>query len=164
MNRSVEVFAATSVELRRAMPIDRETLVGMYLSFEPKGALLGLPPRKEPQRWLDKLAVYPNFVVYVEGRLAGHAALCLDGDWAEVAIFVHQGYRRRGLGTLLLKELINEAQRLGLRRLWGMAEPDNVPMFRLAYSLGFVPGSYPGEFSLDLKKLAHLSEALTPAA
>ncbi len=64
---------AQSCEVRRATWADREALLAMYRSFEPKAAALGLPPRKEPERWLDRLAPYRNFVVFVEGRLAGHA-------------------------------------------------------------------------------------------
>ena len=122
----------------------------MYLDFEPKGAFLGLPPRKEPQAWLDRLANWPNFVVLVEERIVGHSVLCWQGDLGEVAVFVHQDYRGTGLGKRLLTEVINEARRRGLRRVWGTTETDNIPMLRLAFSLGFSPGEDAGEFYLDL--------------
>ena len=47
---------------------------------------------------------------------------------------------------------IEEARRRNLRRVWGMAAPDNYVMLRLADSLGFVPGGDPGVFHLDLTK------------
>ena len=53
---------------------------------------------------------------------------------------------------MLLTEVIHEARRLGLRRVWGVAEPDNYPMVSLARSFGFVAGSGPGEFDLDLEE------------
>jgi GNAT superfamily N-acetyltransferase len=136
--------------LRRASPEDRDAIIAMYLDFEPKGACLGLPPLKEPQRWLDNLAAYPNFIVLDGARVIGHAALCDDGESGEVAVFVHQNYRGKKLGKRLLSELIQEANRKGLKRIWGMTELDNVPMLRLAYSLGFMRGEDPREFFLHL--------------
>ena len=50
----------TAVELRRVTPADREALVEMYLSFEPKGAAMSLPPRKDVDQWLDSLAGQAN--------------------------------------------------------------------------------------------------------
>ncbi|MBI3664081.1 MAG: GNAT family N-acetyltransferase [Acidobacteria bacterium] len=136
--------------LRRASPDDRGALIAMYLDFEPKGACLGLPPRKEPQLWLDNLSAFPNFVVVSGSRIVAHAALCDDGESAEVAVFVHQDFRNRCLGKRLLVELIDEARRKRLKRIWGMTELDNVPMLRLARSLGFSPGADPREFFLTL--------------
>ncbi len=136
--------------LRRATHDDRGALLAMYLSFEPKGACLGLPPRKEPQSWLENLSAFPNFVVLAGDRIIAHAALCHDGQSAEVAVFVHQDFRGKKLGKRLLVELIAEARRKGLKRIWGMTELDNVPMLRLARSLGFSPAADPREFFLTL--------------
>jgi GNAT superfamily N-acetyltransferase len=151
---SVAVDAKTGQELclERATQTDRDAMVEMYQSFDPKGAAMGLPPWKDPGRWLDSLAPFPNFLVRVAGRIAGHGVLCVEGDTGETAIFVHQEWRGHGIGKLLLAELIEEGRRLGLRRVWGMAAPDNFVMLRLAESLGFVPGSDLGVFHLDLKK------------
>ncbi len=145
-----EVLPGSEILLVR--PEDRSELLAMYRAFEPKGEALGLPPLREDEtvRWLNHLEMYPNFVVWAGDRIVGHGAICADGDSAEVAVFVHQDYRGRGLGRRLLRELIAEAGRLGLRRVWGIATPDNVPMLRLAYSCGFIPGEEPGEFTLQL--------------
>ncbi len=145
-------------EERRATPADRNALLDMYSGFEPKGAAMGLPPRKDTAKWLDELVNYPNFIAIVRGRLVGHSVLCTGGESAEIAVFVHQDYRGRGLGRALLKAMIEEARRLGVRRVWGIAEFDNIPMLRLAYSLGFVPGDDPREFSLDLSRPAPKEE------
>ena len=149
--------AAATLELRRATADDRDLLAGMYRSFEPKAAAQGLPPRHDPERWLAGLSVYPNFLAILGGRLAGHSVLCTDGDTAEITVFVHQDFRGRGLGKRLLAEMIHEARRLGLRRVWGVTDLDNVPMLRLARALGFVPGRDPREFYLDLHPESHVS-------
>lgn len=152
------------LELHRATPSDRVALIAMFLSFEPKGAALGLPPRKDIESWLDRLSVYPNFLALVEGRVVGHAVLCLEADSGEVAVFVHQDYRGLGLGVKLLSELLDEARRRGLRHVWGVTDPDNVPMLRLARFLGFLPGKERGEFCLRLESGDSSPVALAPAA
>ena len=152
MTVEVQVEKITCVELRRATPEDRDALIEMYRSFEPKGAALGLPPWKDTEKWLDGLARYLNFVVFADGRLAGHGALCRAGATAEVAVFVHQDFRRRGLGQRLLAAMIREARRLGLRRVWGTAEMDNYSALAMVRLLGFVRGKHPNEYYFDLKK------------
>jgi GNAT superfamily N-acetyltransferase len=139
-----------ALTLRLATPEDRGALIAMYLSFEPKGACLGLPPRKEPHFWLENLSAFPNFVVVAGDRIIAHAALCHDGTSGEVAVFVHQDFRGKKLGKRLLVELVEEARRKGLKKIWGITELDNVPMLRLARSLGFSPGRDPREFFLTL--------------
>ena len=156
--------AGQVLDLRRATPVDRDALIAMYLSFEPKGASFGLPPRKEPEHWLDGLRACPNFIMTAAGRIAGHAVLCGEGESAEVAVFVHQDFRGRGLGKQLLRALVEEAQRLNLRRVWGMSELDNVPMLRLARSLGFVSAEDPREFHLELPVKANATPAGVPVA
>lgn len=139
-----------TLTLRLATRQDRAALIAMYLSFEPKGACLGLPPRKEPHFWLDNISAFPNYVVISNGHVVAHAALCDDGESGEVAVFVHQDFRGRKLGKRLLAALIEEAHRSGLKKIWGITELDNVPMLRLAHALGFSPGADPREFFLAL--------------
>ena len=146
--------APPGFELHRATPADREPLIEFYLRFEPKGASLGLPPHKEPERWLESLSRYPNFVVRRQGVIVAHAVLCAEGAEGEVAVFVGEVYRGQSLGRCLLSELVAEARRLDLRRVWGLTELDNIPMLRLARSLGFVAGEDPYEFTRDLKRAA----------
>ncbi len=147
-----EIVAPATIEVRRATPADRETLLAFYESFEPRPASLGLPPAHNLEAWLDRLAPQPNFLVLIEGRVAGHAALYRQNGKGEVAVFIHQDFRGQGLGRKLLLEIIEEARRRGLHRIWGVTEGDNFPMLRLAYSLGFVRGDSPYEFYLDLEQ------------
>lgn len=140
--------AGLQIQVRQAQASDRPALEAMYAAFEPKAEALGLPPLRaeDTARWLDGLSAFPNFLAREGDRVVGHGAVCADGDSAEVAVFVHQDFRGRGIGRRLLNELIAEARRLGLRRVWGIAAPDNIPMLRLAYSCGFIPGDEMGEF------------------
>lgn len=140
----------TPVEPRRATEEDRAALLAFYEEFEPRPASLGLPPRTRVGGWLEGLAGSPNFVAEREGRLVGHAVLCPEADRGEVAVFVHQDYRNQGIGRQLLTALVEEGRRRKLRRLWGVTEMDNLPMLRLAHSLGFVAGTDLATFHLDL--------------
>lgn len=154
MKEIAENQAAQTFELARFTPGDFAALAKMYRDFDPKGAALGLPPRNDPIVWLESLTPFPNFVVKDKGRVIGHGVLCIEDGAGETAVFVHQDWRGRGIGKMLLLELIEEGRRLGLRRVWGMAAPDNFVMLRLAETLGFEPGRDLGVFHLDLKKTA----------
>jgi GNAT superfamily N-acetyltransferase len=149
-------MSSTVVEELLLLPLSadsREALEAMYARFEPKGSAMGLPPRsaQELRAWLDSLQGYVSLVVCEGPLVVAHGILCPEGSSAEVAVFVHQDYRSKGLGRKLLSELIQRARQLGLKRVWGMTEWDNVPMLRLAHSLGFVSASDPREFHLDLR-------------
>lgn len=149
MSTSTKVDVAASAVLRRATPADRDALTKMYETFEPKGDYVGLPPQK-PEPWLKRLVAYPNFVISLEGRIFAHGVLCPEGDNAEVAVFVHQDFRGLGFAKKLLNELIAEAKRLGLRRIWAATESEAVPILRLANKFGFVQGEDPRKFYLQL--------------
>ena len=140
------------VAVERACAANHAELLALYRGFEPKAEALGLPPLREEdtRAWLASIAAFPNFVARSGDRLIGHAVVCPERDTGEVAVFVHQDFRGQGAGRMLLSELVAEASRLGLRRIWGIAAADNVPMLRLAHSCGFLPGEELGEFYLLL--------------
>jgi L-amino acid N-acyltransferase YncA len=150
MSMATDTVGELCTVVRRATPQDIDALVAVYASFEPRGGPLGLPPRGDSRPWLESLANDTSFVAAAGDRVVGHAVLCVNGDSAELAVFVHQDFRGIHLGKRLLVELLAEARQKGLRRVWGMTEPDNLPMLRLAVSLGFVRGSDPAAFTLDL--------------
>jgi GNAT superfamily N-acetyltransferase len=56
---------------------------------------------------------------------------------AEIAFFVQQAYRRRGIGTALVKALLRWAEQRGWRRVWAMSVAENVLAMRLLQRCGF---------------------------
>ncbi|HZZ88024.1 MAG TPA: GNAT family N-acetyltransferase [Caulobacteraceae bacterium] len=72
-------------------------------------------------------------------RLAGDP----DGLTAEFALFVRSDHQRMGLGTALMKALINYARGRGYRELWGSIARENARMLELAGSLVFVSSPDP---------------------
>lgn len=67
------------------------------------------------------------------------------GDSAEFAILVSHFLAGQGLGTALMRRLVEWAQAHGVHRLWGDVLDDNTAMIALAQAIGFrrehVPGS-----------------------
>jgi long-chain acyl-CoA synthetase len=58
-------------------------------------------------------------------------------DGAEISVAVADDFQHQGLGTLLLRELIDHARDRGVRRLYSVDTLTNEPMRRLARALGF---------------------------
>ncbi|MDX1675436.1 MAG: GNAT family N-acetyltransferase [Longimicrobiales bacterium] len=120
---------------------DRAALRDMYDDFEPKRVAQGLPPAEEGQRaaWLGSiLADGHHLVVEIEGRVVGHGMLLpMRDDDAELANFLHQATRDRGIGTTLNRALLELGRSLGIRRVWLSVEPFNRRAIRSYEKVGF---------------------------
>lgn len=127
--------------VRRYTHADRPALEAMYDSFQPKWAAQGLPPAglDRIRRWLDRaLARGEHVVVEIDGALAGHGMLIpIDARQSELANFLHQSYRDRGIGTLLNVVLVGLAREAGCRRVWLSVEPGNRAAVRSYQKAGF---------------------------
>ena len=122
-------------------PADRQALESMFDDFVPKRAAQGLPPGDPRLRsaWLGSvLAQGFHLVVEVEGELRGHGMLIpFGGGRAELANFLHQSVRNRGIGTALNRALLQVGRSVGLRRIWLSVEPSNRPAVRSYEKAGF---------------------------
>ncbi len=133
-------------QVRLFLPQDRPALEAMYADFEPKRAAQGLPPGKPEgvARWLDRaLAAGTHLLVEIEGRVLGHAMLLpIAGDRAELANFLHQTIRNRGIGTQLNRLILSLARDAHYRKVWLSVEPGNRPAIRSYERAGFrlLPG------------------------
>jgi acetyltransferase len=67
------------------------------------------------------------------GRLSRQAV----HDDAEFAILVGDGWQRRGLGTELLRRLVEIGRAERIPRITATMLPDNIAMMRIASALGF---------------------------
>jgi diamine N-acetyltransferase len=68
----------------------------------------------------------------------GHCFLAADTSGAaELAIFVHQDYRRRGIGTALVRAALEKGSKTGLRRVWSMTASADRVALRLQRNCGF---------------------------
>ena len=123
---------------------ERDLLIEMYDRFDPIGVAQGLPPHGPHRRreWVSSALHHRvNLAGFTRsGSLAGHCFLATTDDDAtavELAIFVHQDYRRRGLGTALTQAALDHAVRTGFTRVWCLASSDNSAALRLLRRCGF---------------------------
>jgi|GEM_PF-2375421 len=130
------------IDIRPLTRIDRGALLGFYRAFEPLGCAQGLPPYTEEARreWIRQLLNRShNFGAFSSGwRLVGHAILApaRTGE-AEVAYFVHQSFRRRGVATRLVQAALERAREERRHRVWATIEAGNVGSVKLLSKLGF---------------------------
>ena len=68
---------------------------------------------------------------------SAHAVWLDDGD-AELAIVVAHDARRRGVGLALVRALVAEVRRRGMRRLFAVSLGTNTAFAKLATATGFV--------------------------
>lgn len=139
---------------------DRQAVEAMYEAFEPKRCAQGLPPLDPTQRsrWLDRiLADGWHVVVEVGGAVVGHGMLIpFDGDVAELANFLHQDVRNRGIGTELNRALLDVGRERGVRRVWLSVEPTNRRAMRSYEKVGFRRRVVSG-FSPEVEMEVHLT-------
>jgi RimJ/RimL family protein N-acetyltransferase len=134
-------------EVRTYTPADRLALDEMYADFEPKRGAQGLPPADATAivRWLDRiLATGTHLIAILGGRLRGHVMLMpMEPGTVELANFVHQAVRERGIGTALNRIAIDAARACGAQRVWLSVEPANRAAIRSYERAGFrrLPGS-----------------------
>jgi RimJ/RimL family protein N-acetyltransferase len=135
-------------DVRRYEPSDRPALEVFYNDFEPKRAAQGLPPKDAERicRWLDSVLHQGMHLLTFSGdTLVGHALLVPTGQEgiSEYAVFLHQEYRGRGLGTELNRAAIDAARETGLNGLWLSVEPHNRAALRSYEKAGFtlIPGT-----------------------
>ncbi len=87
----------------------------------------------EVERILDKNHTPVSVIASKESLVIGSGEVYrIKGDEGELAIVVHDNYRRRGLGTLIMYMLFAEAQKKGFTKIHAYTHETNVPMKRLA--------------------------------
>lgn len=109
---------------------------------------------------LDRLARVdvPGEVAYLATTTArgretavGEARFAVDvdrNDAREFALVVTESWQRLGIGTRLLCELIGQAEKCGVKHLYGDTFADNTPMLALAHRLGFERRRHPTDARL----------------
>jgi len=149
------------VSIRHLAEGELPLLEQMYESFAPRHAAMGLPPEERCRRraWLENLVHGMNLVAVRGARIAGHLALMPCGRAAEMAVFVHQDFRRQGIGTALTRAAMEEAGRLGIRLVWVLVSSENFIALNGLRRMGFhIAWESMGEVQL-VYRLAPATEA-----
>ena len=99
---------------------------------------------------------YPFWVAEAEGRVIGWLDFkkfqprCAYRGTAEISVYVHENFRRHGVGQRLLEEAIDRAPSLGITALVGLIFGHNEPSLKLFERLGFERwGFFSGVAQLD---------------
>lgn len=134
--------AGGSYEIGPCDADDFSLLLDMYYFFTPKSASQGLPPQNTEAcyNWVKRLVeIGKNYLAWKNGRIIGHAALVPypNGKSAEFIIFVDQNHRNLGIGTELMRVVLEEANELGFPSVWLTVETSNFIAIRLYRNLGF---------------------------
>lgn len=89
-------------------------------------------------------------------RIVGVARFCLDssGTSCECAVTVADEWRERGLGTTLMRHLVEVARERGIRTMYSMDSAENIAMSDLARHLGFVSRVDPEDSTQVIHTLA----------
>jgi GNAT superfamily N-acetyltransferase len=91
----------------------------------------------EPEDGLTLLAVHGD-------RVVAMANLVAEGDLAEVALMVEDGWQRRGIGTVLLRRLLAYAEGAGIAAVLVHTGADNAAMLRTLRRFGAAGGDRDG--------------------
>lgn len=122
------------------VPEEREKLIEMYENYSHEKRCCGLPPltRKGIEVWIDGL--HENgygFIAKLGDKIVGHIAAVPVGKEAEFAIFIHQDYEDRGIGSELIRFASKFLKEKGIEKLKAVTERTNRKAVETYKHLGF---------------------------
>ena len=98
----------------------------------------------EQQKWLEKHTGKYTVIVAVENELlVGWASLspwsdrCAYGDTADIAIYIKEGFRGKGIGKRLVEELLKKGPKNGLHTAIAKISSENEISMNLFKKSGF---------------------------
>lgn len=95
------------------------------------------------EKWNDGHLTFARLVAVDNNEVVGWAALspvssrCVYGGVAEVSVYVADKHKGKGIGKLLLQNLITESERNGIWTLQAGIFTDNVASVKLHKKVGF---------------------------
>lgn len=160
-----------TVLLRPIDPRDAEPLRAAFATLSPEEVRFRFmhPIKEMSPRMARELTVLDPKVAFAlavsepeppgEGLVGavGRASIDGDGTGAEFALIVSRPLSGQGLGTLLMKRIIDWCRRKGLREVHGDVLAENTGMLRITDKLGFRRSHVQGEggvvhVRLDLRR------------
>jgi acetyltransferase len=140
-------LAGEQLTIRPVLPSDRERLVALVDRTSAQdvrlrfcGAMRHLTPdlatrlsQIDYERHMALAAVDPAGDIVGVGRLVEDS----EGETAEFALLVRTDRQNRGLGRLLLREVLDYAKHRRVREVWGDVARENERMLDMARAFGF---------------------------
>ena len=171
------VFTAKNgkkVDFRPNQSGDTEMLWKMFSRLSEKSLSNLAPPftRKRIESWTSNinydevLTIVAVIKEKIEQRIVGSASLKFNPQEtskhkAEFSITVHDDYQNMGLGTAMLKHMLNIARKKKLRKVWLLVSTDNDRAIHVYKKAGFeieaklckerfIKGKYRDEYRMAL--------------
>jgi len=154
------------VRIRPISPADLDGLRAFFAALSPETLRLRFlfHLREVPERMLREFTMTDertHVALVAEPRFATADQLAEliaearyvrggDSDSAELALVVSDGWRRVGLGALLVRALSRHASHAGVLRLCGDALAENTAIQRLMRTFGARIMSYPGSNTVQI--------------
>jgi acetyltransferase len=158
LEEEVELAGGRRFVLRPVRPEDSPALIRFFEKLTPEdvrmrffAAMKALSPAMVARLTQIDYEREMALVLTEPGRpsdgaeIYGVARICADPDneTAEFAIIVRSDMKAHGLGTFLMRRIIDYARARGLRRLYGVVLRENEAMLRLCRVFGFTIQSLP---------------------
>ena len=132
------------LRLRRIREEDREPV--RDLLFEHWGA-----PGVVSRGVLHQAHLYPGFIAWSSGRIAGLLTYKVTGDRCEI-VTLNSFAEGKGVGTRLLRAAERRARSLGCREIWLITTNDNIRAIAFYLSRGMrLARVYPGAIARSRK-------------
>lgn len=127
-----------NVIYREAKSDDWEDILKLYDSLSDEDLYLRFftyhrLTEEEAKRIADTRNHY-TVIAEVDGKIVGEASLYSDG---ELAVVVAPDFRKYGIGTELVKRLIEYGKKHGMKIIKFYTLPENIPMIKIGRKLGF---------------------------
>ena len=157
------------MRIRIAQQADLVQIVEIYnQAVALKSATADLYPLEPDDRsqWLKEHVPekYPIYVAEVDDKVIGWCSLSpyRPGRMAlrytaEISYYIHEGYRRKGIGSALVKHAIAQCEKLGIKTLFALLLDVNVASVKLLEKHGFAKwGHMPNVADFDGQECGHL--------
>lgn len=95
------------------------------------------------ENWIKKFHDHLLWVAILDGNVVGWAGLQpvsvreVYKGVVEVTIYIHNQFAGKGIGTALMKHLIEESEKSGIWTLYASIFPENIASINLHVSAGF---------------------------
>ncbi len=139
------------VKIRPYRDSDLKKLREMYLECDEICMRI---PSDYVDVWLRCMMDGFSVVAELDGKIVGHAVVSpLNDREVSLCIYVRKGYRSKGIGSAMMKFLIEHCKAMGYDGIWVVTEKDNIRAINFFKKLGFrfVRAGYGYEMYLPLK-------------
>lgn|SRR5574344_1222767 len=129
--------------IREMKESDWNEMMSIYSQSLKKGTVTFRNDVPTYEEWDEGHIKECRFVVEEDGKVVGYTMIAPTSGRdsyrgvVEVSIFVDENYLHRGLGTLLLKTLMEESEKRGYWTLYSAIFSVNVPSIELHKKCGF---------------------------